>query len=401
MEKRFTVFPIRIDNRRQARELLQELGVWTKGVDIMAPKAQYYPIKVGPLSAPAAQILKQEMLSKGGEAASHGEVLKGRNDNFVLLFGTPAQYYRLLPKLTLQPFGLARLALELENVLQELAAADEQKTLRWSSKELSFGHRTLVMGILNLTPDSFSDGGIYSDASRAVERALEMESQGADIIDIGAESTRPGFDSISSREEAARLLPVVEKLAGQLSIPISVDTYKPETARAALDKGADILNDVFGSGNPAMNQVAAEYGVPYILMHNQRLQEGDMDIVHDIVFSLEQMKLRAIEDGVREEYIILDPGIGFGKTLEENLEAINRIDSLKGLGSPILVGTSRKSTIGKVLGLPVQERLHGTSATVAAAIMRGADIVRVHDVEAMVQVARMTDAILGRGVNNG
>lgn len=399
MGKRFTVFPIRIDNQNQARDLLQKLGVWAKGIDIMAPKAQYFPIKVGPLSAPAAQILKQEMLSKGGEAASHGEVLKGRDDNFLLLCGTLAQYQRLLPKLTLQPFGLAQLAGELEGVLKELVAADEQTTLQWSNKELSFGRRTLVMGILNLTPDSFSDGGCYSDPSRAVERALEMESQGADIIDIGAESTRPGFDSISSQEEAARLLPVVEKLAGQLSIPISIDTYKPETARAALDKGGNILNDVFGSRNGEMNQVAAEYGVPYIMMHNQRQQE--MSIVHDLVYSLEQMQLRAIEAGVREEYIILDPGIGFGKTLEENLEAINRIDSLKGLGSPILVGTSRKDTIGKVLGLPAQERLHGTSATVAAAIMRGADIVRVHDVEAMVQVAKMTDAILGRGVTNG
>lgn len=399
MDKVFTVFPIRIDNQSQARELMRQFGVWQKGVEIMGPKAQHYAIKAGPLSAPAMQILKQEMLSKGGEAATHGEVLKGRNETFVLLLGTLAQYHRLFPKLALQPFGLAQLALELEAVLQQLAEGRPSRTMQWGNKELSFGHRTLVMGILNLTPDSFSDGGLYSDPYQAVDRALELESQGADIIDIGAESTRPGFESISSTEEVARLLPVLEKLADQLSIPISIDTYKAETARAALDSGANIINDVFGSGNPEMSQVAAEYGVPYILMHNRRLEE--MDIIHDLVFSLGQMKVKAMEAGVREEYIILDPGIGFGKTLEENLETINRIDSLKGLGCPVLVGTSRKSTIGKVLGLPVQERLHGTSGTVAAAIIRGADIVRVHDVEAMVQVARMTDAILGRGLANG
>lgn len=399
MDKEFCIYPIRIDSLGQARELLKEGGVWQKGIEIMAPKSRYLAVKAGPLRAQAAQILKQEMLSKGGETAIHGDVLKGRDGTFVLVLGTLAQYYRLLPKLKLQPFGLARLGMELEAVLNSLEEGGKPRIIRCGEKELVVGERTLVMGILNVTPDSFSDGGRYLDVQAAVDRALEIESQGADILDVGGESTRPGFDPVSSEEERARLLPVLEKLAGKIKIPISIDTYKAATARVVLENGADIINDVSGGSDGEMTRIAARYNAPIILMHCER--EPTQDLMEGLVSTLQKKKSRALEAGVREENIILDPGVGFGKTPPQNLELINRLDALKALGSPILIGTSRKSVIGKVLDVSPGERLHGTSATVAAAIMRGAHIIRVHDVKEMVQVARMTDAVLGRGGVNG
>lgn len=395
MEQNFIVYPIRVDNQTVAKELLTDLGVWKHGIEIMAPKSQHYAIKVGPMSPQAAQIIKQEMLSKGGEAATHGEVLKGRKDTFVILFGTLAQFRRVLPKLSLQPFRLAQLGKELEFALDNLVKPNIIRDFQCGSKWLTLGRRTLVMGILNITPDSFSDGGSFMDPQVAVERALEMEEQGADIIDIGAESTRPGSQRVSGQEERARLLPVLTELARKVKVPISVDTYKASTARAALENGADIINDISGSADTEMNCIAAMYNVPFIIMHS--VPETRSNIIEGVIFTLQKKKIQAIADGVKEENIILDPGIGFSKNVQENLEVINRLDSIKCLGCPILVGTSRKSTIGKVLDLPPGERLHGTSATVAAAILRGASIVRVHDVKEMYQVAKMTDAILGIG----
>ena len=236
MKKRFNIHPIRVDSQAQARQLMKGLGVWEEGINIMAPKAQHFAIKVGPLSAQAAQILKQEMLSKGGEAAVHGQVIKGLSDSYVVLLGTLAQYRKLLPKLNLQDFQLPQLSKELEDVLNNLANGSSLRILHCGNKELVIGRHTLVMGILNVTPDSFSDGGCYSDPQLAVDRALEMEEHGADIIDIGAESTRPGYEPVGSEEEIARLLPVLEKVAQKVNIPISVDTYKASTARAVLDR---------------------------------------------------------------------------------------------------------------------------------------------------------------------
>ena len=394
MNRKFSIYPVRIDSKNQAWELLRAHGVWRKGIEIMVPKSQHLAIKVGPVSAQAAQVLKQEMLSKGGEAATHWEVLKGRSNTSVFLFGTIAQYRKLLPKLKLQPFRLPLLAKELEVVLDNLEAEEKVRPLKSGGREIIIGRRTLVMGILNVTPDSFSDGGSYTDPQAAVDRALEIEEQGADILDIGAESTRPGFEPVPADEELARLLPVLDRVAEKVKIPISIDTYKSSTAMAALEHGASIINDISGGGDSSMHSTVAKYDVPMILMHCER--ETTSDIMEGLIFTLKQKKEKAMEAGIREEQIILDPGIGFAKTVKENLDIINRLDALKALGCPVLIGTSRKSVIGKVLNVPPQERLHGTSATVTAAILRGAGIVRVHDVKEMVQVARMTDAIMGR-----
>lgn len=271
----------------------------------------------------------------------------------------------------------------------------ERKTvLDCRGKRLVLGERTLVMGILNITPDSFSDGGKFNSPGRAVERALQMVEEGADIIDVGGESTRPGHTPVPAEEELKRVLPVLERLAEAVEVPISIDTYKAEVALRAVRVGASIVNDVWGlRRDPDMARVVAELGVPYIMMHNQ---EGTnyKELMGDIINSLREGIDLALKAGIKEENIIIDPGIGFGKTAEQNLEVIRRMKELEVLGRPILLGPSRKSFIGKALDLPVEERFEGTAAAVAIGIANGADIVRVHDVKGMVRVARMADAII-------
>ena len=259
---------------------------------------------------------------------------------------------------------------------------------------LIWGRRTYVMGIINLSPDSFSGDGLGADLAAVVQQGLRFQAEGADFLDVGAESTRPGATPICPERELELLLPALTALAAQVNIPISVDTYKSAVARPAIKAGAAILNDVWGlKYDPAIAAVAAETGAPLILMHNQQGQEY-RDLLPDIFASLRQSVEQALAAGVARDKIILDPGIGFGKTAEHNLEILRRLPEFQSLGLPLLLGTSRKSTIGQVLDLPVEERLAGTAATVALSIAGGADIVRVHDVREMAQVCRMSDAIV-------
>lgn len=271
---------------------------------------------------------------------------------------------------------------------------DLQETDRWGNLGFAWGKRTYVMGIINVTPDSFSGDGLGHDAEAALEQALRFQDEGADIIDVGGESTRPGSTPVTVEEEKRRVIPVIRLLASRLDVPVSVDTYKREVAREALAAGAAIINDVWGlKRDPALADLAAREGAPIVLMHNQQgLDYSDLvpEVLANLRFSLRQ----ALEAGVPSENVVLDPGLGFGKRPEHNLELLRRLAELKALGLPLLVGTSRKSTIGLVLDLPVEERLEGTAATVALAIANGADIVRVHDVKAMTRVARMSDAIV-------
>lgn len=263
--------------------------------------------------------------------------------------------------------------------------------------EFRWGEKTYVMGICNLSPDSFSGDGLGSDMEAIVARARRFVADGADIIDVGGESTRPGTKPLSSDDEEIRLvIPVIERLAGELSVPISVDTYKSRVARRAVKAGASMINDIWGlRHDPAMARVAAETGVPIVLMSNQR-DNPCHDIMSEVTSSLEKSINLAVKAGVARQNIIIDPGIGFGKTLEQNLEIVRRLAELGVLGRPILLGTSRKSMIGMVLDLPVDQRVEGTAATVAIGIANGADIVRIHDVRQMVQVCRMSDAIIRR-----
>ncbi|MDO3681758.1 dihydropteroate synthase [Paenibacillus ehimensis] len=262
-------------------------------------------------------------------------------------------------------------------------------------KQLLSGPRTVVMGILNATPDSFSDGGRYIDPIAAVARALEMIAQGADMIDVGGESTRPGAPAVSLEEELERVIPVIRALrqAG-IETPISIDTYKAETARQAMAAGASLLNDIWGlQKEPDMARVAAEYGCPIVLMHN-RTEAVYANFIQDVIEDLRETVRRAHQAGIRDEQIILDPGIGFAKTYEHNLQLMNYLDRIVSLGYPVLLGTSRKSMIRRALNLPTDDVVEGTAATVALGIAQGCRIVRVHDVKAMRRVADMTDAIM-------
>ena len=262
-------------------------------------------------------------------------------------------------------------------------------------REFRWGERTYIMGIINLTPDSFSSDGLAGRPEEAVTRALEMEAQGADIIDLGGESTRPQASQVDAEEELGRVLPVLERLTGRLKVPISIDTYRAITARRCLEAGANMINDVWGlKRDPGLVRVVAERGVPVVMVSNQRDGPAKGDIVAEVRADLERGIDLALKAGVLRENIILDPGIGFGKTVEQNLALVGRLQELRALGLPLLLGTSRKSFIGAVLDLPPEERLEGTAATVAIGIARGADIVRVHDVGPMARLCRMSDAVV-------
>ena len=272
-------------------------------------------------------------------------------------------------------------------------------TTRCGNTEFRWGDRTYIMGICNLSPDSFSGDGLGRDIEAVVAQAKRFVAEGADIIDIGGESTRPSTKSRSVgdvNDELRLVIPAIERLAGELSVPLSIDTYKSAVASRAVKAGATMINDIWGlKHDPNIAQVAAEADVPVILMSNQR-DAPCPDIMAAIISDLERSISLALEAGVTQENIIIDPGIGFGKSLEQNLEIIRRLAELKSLGKPILLGTSRKSMIGMVLDLPPDQRLEGTAATVAIGIANGADMVRVHDVKPMVRVCRMTDAIIRR-----
>lgn len=271
------------------------------------------------------------------------------------------------------------------------------RTYHWTDRELEVGRRTLVMGIVNVTPDSFSDGGCFRQVEAAVRHAHQLIADGADILDIGGESTRPYGNNqpVSAQEEMERVLPVLERLLQEVAVPISLDTYKPETAEAALKLGVHMINDVWGlQKDPAMAAIIAKYQVPVIVMHNQA-QPGYQDLLAEVsAFLLKSIQI-AGQAGIDKKNIIVDPGIGFGKTRTDNLHLIRHLEQLKTLECPILLGTSRKAFIGTTLGglLPA-ERVEGTAATVAVGIANGADIVRVHDVKEMARVARMTDALI-------
>lgn len=288
----------------------------------------------------------------------------------------------------------------------------EQNTIGWRSSwmntvikagpyTLDFKDKTLIMGILNVTPDSFSDGGKYNHLDDAVAHARQMIADGADILDIGGESTRPGHERISDEEEISRVAPAIEAISKEVQVPISIDTYKSKVAKSAVDAGAAIINDIWGAKeDPEIADVAAETGVPIILMHN-RNDRNYSSFIRDVLNDLYESITIAKKAGVSDEQIILDPGIGFAKDLRENLEMMRHLDTVVSLGYPVLLGTSKKSMIGGVLDLPVSERTEGTGATVCYGIQKGCQIVRIHDVKEMSRMAKMMDAMMGKGEYRG
>jgi len=270
---------------------------------------------------------------------------------------------------------------------------------RCGGKLFQWGKRTYIMGIINLSPDSFAGDGL-GGVEPAVDRAKRMAAEGADVIDVGGESTRPGSAPISVDEELSRVIPVLERLTKEISVPLSVDTYKLKVVREALDAGVNMINDIWGlKKEPKLAELAAQREAAIILMSNQRDISPDHDVTFPDIMSvlisdLQRAIQQALVSGVSRENIIIDPGIGFGKTQEQNLEVVRRLEELEVLGRPVLIGTSRKSVIGRVLDLPSDQRLEGTAATVAIGIAKGADIVRVHDVKEVARVCKMSDAVI-------
>lgn len=392
---------VKINNVNEATAIFRKIGVDPYGIDAMTPKTQHVNILIPAQPCKVANIIKQEMLSLGADAAvARGSVACSIDKTDILLMGTRKQIDALVKKIDRQPFGLGLIARDILEMLGNIS--QNHYTLKTSRREMVLGEKTLIMGILNVTPDSFSDGNLYFDEKKAIERGLQMAEEGADIIDIGGESTRPGAQSVTTRQEIARVVPVVESLSGKLKVPISVDTTKSSVAQKALEAGAEIVNDISAlNGDRKMASTVQKASAAIILMHMRGkpadMQTGNLtyeDLMNEIVLYLKNSCQKAIAAGIGKDQIIVDPGIGFGKTYEDNCRILKKIGELHVLGLPVLIGTSRKAFIGKITGKEPIQRMEGTAATVAAAIMNGCHIVRVHDVAAMKKVAAMADAIV-------
>ncbi|MBY0055086.1 dihydropteroate synthase [Brevibacillus agri] len=381
-------------------EMLAELahrGIFGDQAERLAEWRAGLMIHVENMSEAVAEKVRLDMLSAGAEAVVSGQPGATDKKRLLLLAG-PKQLAQALSQLEKRDEELAAVAAEVREALAMPARLRARRELNCGRYTLPLGERTLVMGILNVTPDSFSDGGRFVDLDHALAQARAMVEAGADIIDIGGESTRPGAEPVGEAEELDRVLPVIRRLSAELSVPLSIDTYKAAVAERALDAGAHIINDVWGAKrDPRMAEVAARRGVPIILMHN-RTDTDYRDFYSDFVRDLRESVQIALQAGVREEQIILDPGIGFVKTVEQNLETMRRLDDLVALGYPVLLATSRKRMIGHVLDLPVDERVEGTAATVALGVAKGCHMVRVHDVKEMKRVTKMMDAMLKGGI---
>ncbi len=369
-----------------------------EGVAIMVRKGRVYPVRLDDVPLKAAPLLKQELLAVGGDAAH----ARGVADHSVastpeVLLATWAQYVHLLPKLKRQPFGLARIADELEHALRSYLRRPPAE-LKGAHRPIPLGDRTRVMGVVNVTPDSFSDGGRFVEPAAAVAHAERLVAEGADLVDVGGESTRPGAASVTPEAEWGRVGPVLGALAGRLSVPISVDTRHPEVARRAIDAGADLVNDVEGLRSEEMRRTVARTGAAVLVMH-MRGTPGTMqqDLVYgdlrgEVYRSLAEGTDRAISDGVPPEKILVDPGLGFGKSPEQSLELLLHAGELRCLGFPVAIGASRKSFLGWATGEadPASRQEAGLAAAVLAA-ERGVSVVRTHDVLPTVRALRLVE----------
>ncbi len=376
-----------IESGRQGLErMLERAGVSAEGIAIMAMKTGSIVIRIDDVGAPAANILKQQMLSLGADAAVHRDVIRGGPErSTVHLISDRGRLSRLPEKLKGQPFGLEDLGRDVELLLARISSPPSSISLPSGSIDLSRG--PVIMGILNVTPDSFSDGGVWLDPERALDRALQMAGEGAGIIDIGGESTRPGAREPDAAEELRRVMPVIEKLSGKIDIPLSIDTRKARVASAAMKAGAQMINDISGaSHDPAIVDVALETGAAIVVMHMQgtpgTMQDAPSyeDPVGEIISWLDRRTGDIVSRGVDRKKIIVDPGIGFGKRLRDNLEILDRAADFHTLGFPVLIGHSRKSFLGAVTGREPGDRIWGGLAAVGSSLDGGIRMFRVHDV---------------------
>lgn len=389
-----------VNSEKEALNGLKGVGVDPYGIQAMLPKMMHLNILLEAVECRVANIIKQEMLSIGGDAAvARDTVGCSIAATDVILIGTVKQMRCFTEKIVRQPFGLREIAEGIGVILKNISL--DSYTLQTSRREIRFGERTLIMGILNVTPDSFSDGGRFTDPERAVEAGIRMVEEGADIIDVGGESTRPGSDAVPPEEELRRVVPVIHGLAAKIDIPLSIDTMKEAVAREALAEGAEIVNDISSMDfDEPMAKRIADTGAAVILMHMRgtpkTMQKGDLvyrSLWGEVLAFLKERIDRASAVGIDPLKIMVDPGLGFAKTATDNLRLIHSLSELKVLGRPILIGASRKSFIGHVTGGPPQERIEGTAAAVTAAILNGSHVIRVHDVAVMKRVAAMADAL--------
>ncbi len=384
-----------------AKELIEAVGFDKDYSAVAVDKYRFQLIKVEDLTPPQANIVKQLALSIGADAAVHREVITCKVEKTdAILAGSVCQLRQLANKLKFQPFSLNVLA---EEIFQQLDL--ELTPLKIRNTKFAWGKKTYVMGILNVTPDSFSDGGSYNTVQSALVQVEQMVLHGVDIIDIGGESTRPFAQEVSVEEELSRVIPVIQAIRKNgINTPVSIDTRNAQVANQAVLAGADIINDVSGFDHDNdMVKVAVEHQVPVVLMHskgspdemqvNPEYQENVVDVISKKLFKKVQ---KAINAGVKKENIILDPGIGFGKTLEHNLEIINRICEFTSLGCPLLLGVSRKSLIGNILEVPTDQREEASIALNSYLASNGVDIVRVHDVDKTCKALKVLDKVVRR-----
>lgn len=376
------IYPLNLDSATTIKKAFEKIEVDPAGIRIMVPKFSFKTFVIKNLDNRAAAIVKQDILSIGGEAAISGKVLwfeQGENDIYIA--GTEKQLKFLAEKMKKQPYRLKEIGEELE---RQLSSKSD-----YSSILNRFGLKNypLVMGILNLTPDSFYDGGRHNGLDKAIQRVEEMIEHGADIIDIGGESTRPGSERVNEEEELKRVLPVLREIKKRFNIPVSVDTYKSKVAEECLKEGADIVNDIsFGTMDEKMFETVANFNPVYIGMHikgtPEHMQKNPVyeDCIFEIREFLKKRSELAVKKGVKKENIIVDPGIGFGKNDEHNLEILRNIEAFSSLDFPVLIGASRKSMFGRLLNLEAEQRLAPSIAVAVYVALQGAFIVRVHDV---------------------
>jgi dihydropteroate synthase len=394
---------VNLKSKKDAIKAISDIGVYPVSLKFLKPKASYFTIKLEKISCAACNIIKQEMLSLGADAAVAKDVITHKvKYSDCLLFANLSQYEKLFKKLKKQPLGLKDIASDIREALSNYQRREYQ--LRCRNYTMNPGRKIYLMGILNITPDSFSDGGQFYARDDAIRQGIKMAREGADIIDVGGESTRPGSRGISSKKQIERVVPVIKALRKKVKIPISIDTRNAKVAEEAMKAGASIINDVSALGNDKkIAKIAAKYRSGLILMHSKGRPKSMQkkpyyqDVIREIVESLQKSILIALKAKVNANQIIVDPGIGFAKTKEHNLKIINKLAEFKVLGYPILIGTSRKSFIGKVLNRPVGKRLAGTIATVVYSILEGATIIRAHDVAEIKQAIKVAEAIKQTG----
>jgi len=391
---------LELNQQKEIEKVMRDIKVDPYGIKIMAPKAKHYLIKINSLANVAANILKQEMLSLGADVAIAKDSLTGKTKRTdCLAIASLAQLSNLNKKLSRQPFGLDKLSQQISSLINNYQKNNFTLDLGKYKLTLKNG-KAMIMAIINVTPDSFSGDGLYeAGMEKIVAYAEELVKEGADILDVGGESSKPGARPVSLKEELARTIPVIQALAKKIKVPISIDTSKPEVAKCALENGACMINDITGLKNPKMIKIARKYGCAVVIMHMKGTPANMQDnpeysfLLDEITDFLSKAIDTALQGGIKKEKIIIDPGIGFGKTIEHNLEILKNLKELKSLGVPIMVGTSRKSFIGKILNKEPGDRIFGTIATSVLAVQNGANILRVHDVKEVKQSIKILNRL--------